>query len=414
MNTKIFFIILTTFIYISFFFGFLTEEDAAGGGKIDIQHIYQNISLFKNSNLLDIEWNLYESTSLPLYYLILKYFFPFNSILAFKLFTFFISAVCLFFFYKILSIKYKNNDKEILLITAIPLLSPYFRTSAFWALEENIAYLFFLISSYFYLKNIKYIKNLTLLTMFACLTFYGRQNYAFISIIVFFSIFNFKKILSINNFYIIFLFTIFLLPSLYFFYKWGGVVNKQNLTSDRLSFSLFNIPIILSIFFFYYIPIIFINLRSLLCKNVLKQGLTFCLIIFSFFLVLFNGMDSETLFNRNAGLGGGIIYKFIFNFGLFNNYPNFALSLFLLISSFGLLLSLYYSKNNYNFLIFFFTSLIIFSFADVVFQEYLDPLIYFFIFIYCNFIKKKDLLYSSKIFFIFYLLLLLLSLVYRH
>ena len=74
MNTKIFFIILTTFIYISFFFGFLTEEDAAGGGKIDIQHIYQNISLFKNSNLLDIEWNLYESTSLPLYYLILKYF----------------------------------------------------------------------------------------------------------------------------------------------------------------------------------------------------------------------------------------------------------------------------------------------------------------------------------------------------
>jgi hypothetical protein len=414
VNTKKIFIILTSFICISFFLGFLIQEDAAGGGKIDIQHIYQNIMLFKNSNLLDIKWNLYESTSLPLYYLILKYFFPFNSILAFKLFTFFISAVCLFFFYKILNIKYKNNYKEILLIATIPLLSPYFRTSAFWALEENIAYLFFLISSYFYLKNKKNIKNLILLTIFTCLTFYGRQNYAFISIIVFFGIFNFKKILSVNNFYIIFLFVIFLLPSLYFFYKWGGLVNKQNLTSDRLSFSLLNIPIILSIFFFYYIPIVLINLKSFLFKKVLKQGLIFLLIIFSFFLVLFNGIDAEILFNRNSGLGGGVIYKFIFNFGLLNNYPNFALSLLLLISSFGLLLSLYYSKKNYNFLIFFFTSIIIFSFADIIFQEYLDPLIYFFIFIYCNFIKKKDLLRSSKIFFVFYLLLLLLSLAYRY
>jgi len=75
--------LLIFFIYFSFFFGFFNHEDAAGGGKIDLDHIYHNIQLFKNNNFFNIPWDQYDSTSLPLYYLIIKYLIPFNDIFIF-------------------------------------------------------------------------------------------------------------------------------------------------------------------------------------------------------------------------------------------------------------------------------------------------------------------------------------------
>ena len=76
-----------------------------------------------------------------------------------QLFTFFLSLICVLIFYKILQKKYyeiKNHNHIFLLISVIPLLSPYFRTSAFWGLEENIAYFFFLLAGYFYFKDLAY------------------------------------------------------------------------------------------------------------------------------------------------------------------------------------------------------------------------------------------------------------------
>jgi hypothetical protein len=401
--------LLIFLIYLSFFCGFFNYEDAAGGGKIDLNHVYHNIQLFKNNNFFNITWDQYDSTSLPLYYLITKYLIPFNDIFVFKLFTFFLSLCSIFFFYKILKIKFGSNN-GILLASSIPLLSPYFRTSAFWGIEENIAYFFFLISSFFFLKNIKDPRYSLIAIIAACLTFYARQNYAFLVIIFFFYFFNFKKFFSINNFSIICLFLLFLLPSLYFFYEWGGLVNNKNISSSRIYFQLFNIPIILSIFFFYYIPIIFLNIKTYYKKFFSIKKIILLFILFLVYYILFK-IDARLLFTKN--IGSGVIYKLFFNFGFFNDYPDIALILFLFISFLGLIFSIYLCINNYNYFTFFIISLFIFSFANIIFQEYFDPLIYFFIFIFGNIFKKKDLKYICRNYLIFYFILLLSSLIYR-
>jgi len=95
--------LLIFLIYLSFFFGFFNYEDAAGGGKIDLDHIYHIFQLLKNNNFFNIPWGQCDSISLPLYYLVTKYLIPFNDIFLFKLFTFFLSLYSISFFYKILN-----------------------------------------------------------------------------------------------------------------------------------------------------------------------------------------------------------------------------------------------------------------------------------------------------------------------
>jgi hypothetical protein len=322
-------------------------------------------------------------------------------------------------FYKILQKKYnelKDYNHIFLLISVIPLLSPYFRTSAFWGIEENVAYFFFLLTNFFFFKNIKKKWNLFLLIFFSCITFYSRQNYAFLFLITFFSLFTFKDKFAIKNIYIITCFTIFLLPSLYFFYKWGGVTNNPEITNNSiiprvLKFNLFNVPIILSIFFLYYTPLIIINSKYYFKKFISIPKLFFFTILFLIFLKFF-ARNPEILFSQN--LGGGLIYKLIFNFGFFNNYKNFALVLFLFIAFLGLFFSIFYCIKNFNFLIFFSITLCIFSFIDIVFQEYFDPLIFFIIFIFGNFFKKNEITKVCISYLIFYFFLIMSTLIYRN
>ena len=403
------------FIFIFFGYGFSVQEDSSGGGQNDfLLHIYNNILLFKNYDLIDIPWGFYNSSSLPLYYLITKFLIPFKDPYIFKLFTFFLSLSCVFIFYKILQKKYNelNNHNHIfLIISVIPLLSPYFRTSAFWGIEENIAYFFFLITCYFYFKDLKKPINFFLLIFFASITFYGRQNYAFLSIIIFLQLFDFKSIFVRRNLYLVSLFVSFLLPSLYFFFKWGGAIVTNINYPRSLAFNFFNIPIILSIFFFYYIPLIIINFNYYFKKSISLNKLIVLTILFCIFLVIFK-QDPEILFSQK--LGGGVIYKLIFNFGFLNNYKNFALVLFLFISFLGLSFSIFYCRKNFQYLIYFVISLFIFSFGNIVFQEYFDPLIFFVIFIFGNFFKKNEIAKVCNSFLIFYFLLIISTYIYRN
>jgi hypothetical protein len=406
--------IIIFFIFNFFILGFFIKEDAAGGGENDFFfHIYNNIKLFKDYDFLDIPWSSYDSSSLPLYYLITKYLIPFKNPFIYKLFTFFLSLSCVLIFYKILKKKYKElqkHDHILLLISTIPLLSPYFRTSAFWGIEENIAYFFFLLTGYFYFKDIKKNFNLFLLIFFASVTFYGRQNYAFLSIIIFFYLFNFKAIFIKRNIYIIFYFIVFLLPSLYFFLKWNGLM-AQSTNPRPISFNLFNIPIILSIFFFYYIPLILINIQFYLKKIISINKLLILIILFFIFFTMFK-QNPDILFSQK--LGSGLIYKLIFNFGFFNNYKNFAIILFLFISYLGLVFSIEFCRKNFQYLIYFLVSLSLFSFVNIIFQEYFDPLIFFVIFIFGNFIKKNQIIKVCNYYLIFYSLLIISTLFYRY
>ena len=101
MNIKYSLILFNSLIYLSFLFGFFLKENSAGGGEIDFDHIYNNIILFKNYEFSEINWLKYESSSLPIYYLIIKYLGIFNLIYL-EIFNLIISFSVIFFFYKIL------------------------------------------------------------------------------------------------------------------------------------------------------------------------------------------------------------------------------------------------------------------------------------------------------------------------
>jgi len=405
------------FIYLIFIIGFLFQENAGGGGEVDIKHIYHNILLFKSYDFSKIPWKLYESSGLPLYYIVTKYLIPFKHVIAYKIFTFSISLFCTFIFYKIIKLNFnlKSLNFDILLISSIPLLSPYFRTSGYWGLEDNFAYLLFLIATFFFLKSKKEKKYYSLTILLTCLTFYTRQNYAFLAIIVFFNFFNFKKFFSKNNFYTSIQFVLFLLPSFYFFYKFGKEKGSGaiSLTAavERINFDYFNLPIILSIFFFYYIPIIFINYKKFIIFLSSKIKLFYISILFLIYYFFFK-FNHQIILNKK--LGYGIIYKFFFSFGIFNNIPEIALFLFLFISFLGFMISTYFSIKSFNYFIYFIISLILFSFVDIVFQKYFCPLIYFVIIIFGNFLRKDDIKYSSRVFFYFYIIFLIVTLIYRY
>ena len=198
---------------------------------------------------------------------------------------------------------------------------------------------------------------------------------------------------------------------MYFFFKWGGVIAPNTNNPRPVNFNLFNIPIILSIFFFYYIPLIIINLNYYFKKFISINKLTFLIIFFFIFLFIFK-QDPEILFMQK--IGDGVLYKLIFNFGLLNNYKNFALVLFLFTSFLGLVFSIFYCKKNFQYLIYFVISLILFSFVNIIFQEYFDPLIFFVIFIFGNFFKKKKIMKVCNSYLIFYSLLIISTLIYRN
>ena len=422
MKNQILVKVASLFIITSYFLGFVIKEDSSGGGQVDYAAIVNNFKLFQESDLLKIDWSRYISSSLPIYYIISKYIIPTNYSFFFYsgYFSFFISISAILITYKFLCIKNKiqSFNWEVLLIAVIPMLSPFFRTSAFWSLEENIGYFFFSLTILFFIKSRdgdgnKY-KYLAILS--SCLAFYARQNYAFLPIIIFFSYFNKKNILEKKNIIYSFLFTLILSPSLFFFFKWGGLMPQiDEINNSRIGFQRENILIILTNFFLYLFPFcIFLNYQNIikiLNKKKIEIFIIFLIILFLFIYIFFNHISKDSLYFK-IQLGGGIIYKFIFFYNYWIASFNIQKILYILIALFGLILIIFFSKNNKNFFIFSFISIIIFSNISIIFQEYFDPLIYFSIIFFTNIVKFNKSSVYKKLFFTVYFLLILLVFYY--
>ena len=381
---------LTLLIYLSFLLGYLFKENFAGGGFIDFKHIASNILLFKQSNFLEIDWSKYESTSLPIYYLIIK-ILNISNFFKIGLFNVFISLSSVLIFFKTLtnlSRKYslKIDNVALFSISSLPLLSPYFRTSTFWMLEENIGYLFMLLSILFWTRKKTYL-NIFFCIIFSSLAFYSRQSYAFICIIIFISIIDFKKIFSYKNYFISFVFFLTLFPSMYFFLEWEGLIPPYAATDRSISFRFINLLIIFSISFFYLIPF-FVTEDLSLIKDFFKKNKKILVFFFLFFILFFfNEIQLDDVYYKFK-LGGGIIYKLVFHLNFL--FENFFLKkvIFLILSYFGLILIIYFSSKNFELMLFFLVFILIFSNANIIFQEYFDPMIFFLVII---FHKMKNL-----------------------
>ncbi len=380
------FLVYSLFIlsFISFFAGFELRENSAGGGIIDLKHEWHNYNLLKENNLAFIDGN-YEASRFPLFHLINIFVNPFidskkDFLLSFFLYSFFLIFI---FYYSLIKIFDNQNKKVLLLLFSILLLSPYFRTSSFWGLQENLAYIFFLLSLLAFEKNNN---NIFLILSIGFLSFYSDQKFLFVPLIALFRLFDKNEVLSLKNKKLFFYSALFSIPALIIFFLWGGITREETTSGiNESSFRPQNIVYTINIISLYLLPFYFLILYNKKFTNALdkKNFIYICLFLISYFFIRFYFIDI------NLPISGGWSFK-IFQF--ISGY-NFILSeiIFFLISFCSFLLILLYLrffiKSVLNKLLLVF--LILFPLSmEIVFQEYFDPLM---LFVIIFFIHKEDI-----------------------
>lgn len=404
-------LLISLFIFLTFFLGFIFQENSAGGGKIDNIHITNNFILFENNNFFEIQWSLYSSSTLPIYYLIAGIFYQYNPLFI-KVFNFTLSLCSIYIFNLILKLKFniKKENNNILILSCLPLLSPYFRTSTFWGLEEITAYFFFLSSVFFFYISFKKKSELYkyLAILFSTLAFFSRLNLIFLPI--FFLFFYLKKnkfILNGSNLKKILFFITIISPSFYFFY-----IFKSDMPGggNRINFQISNLPIIFSIIFLYLIPFMLVNINIL--KEQIKRNKYIYIIITTF--VFFFFLSFFAISPKYEEVGGGFLYKIFFKLNIFDEYFILKKYLFVFLSTLGIFFSIIISIKNFFFIFYIIFSIIVFINIDIVFQEYFDPLIFFITILFTNLITKKNLSNFITNYLLFSIILLILSIIHKH
>ena len=415
---KFYIYILSILILASYFFGFYINEDSAGGGKVDLyDHEWGNVQLFINNSIFDALTDLqYQSSRTPLYLIINKYNIFASTIEGLRISYFVFSLAIPISFFFLLRKIYRNTDVSILLfISTIPLLSPNFRSSAFWANEENLAIFFVIISLIFFIDTSRERKKFSLnnlfiaslASFFSFLAFYSDQKAVFLVIFIYFALITKNDL----KFFIIFSFINFIIfiPALYLFYIWGGIVPIES--QFRMGLSLTGFNILISNIGIYLLPIIFI----LFIKKELKEYLNFdffnLVILILISLLLLYSLPIEPQLE-----GTGIVLKFLSvmsqKLGISWNFVKFLYFFINLIFLF-FLLNLF-EKNIEN-LIFFIVFSIIFLSTGFTYQTYVDPLFFILLFGYFKLkdkVKLVNLAYAYS-FFIFYFLMLTSSILFR-
>ena len=154
--------LLTIVVISSFVIGFVIDENSAGGAINDSKHIWSNLQIFLNHDLKSaVIHEDYFDGRLPIAYIFLKYFNPFvNDFYQYRISIFVLSFLLPVIFFISLMKKYPEQKKSFfLIISLIIFISPYFRSTSFWGLQENYG-LFFLILSFLAIFNYHYNKSI--------------------------------------------------------------------------------------------------------------------------------------------------------------------------------------------------------------------------------------------------------------
>lgn len=361
-----------------YFFGFFQRENIAGGAEQDfLKFTWPVINSFKENFFYTLEnYGSFGEGSFPLFHILNAYLNPFTfNEIYFQGSITLISLLNIVFFAKIIKKRLRISQIDSIIFSSVLLFLPFFRSSAYWGITENLGWLFLILSINFYLdyeskdSKKRSLLHIFLICLFSSLALYTRPYLVFFPIFIMLT-FLFKRdyffILRAGLFYFI-----FSLPVFYLLYLWGGIFyelgsNNTSLVADyhNPKFILKNLVIFSSILLFYLTPFKLSEWIKSSPSVDTKQLLIF-LIIFGFLILLnyyhiFDYLKSTTL-------GGGVILKI--NQIFFDNFV-----LFLFISTIGFLLIYDYffiSKKNFILLI----SLIIFCFPKHIFQEYYEPLV---------------------------------------
>ncbi len=431
MNTNIknyFTTFLSALIYFSFFLGFYLGENSIGSGGYngDLLWMWKNLEIYKNNSFYDaIHHPEFFGNRSPLIYILHAYLNPFISDLdSYRLTVFILSFIAPVIFYICLIQKFTNTNKVILFfISSFILLSPFYRTSAYWGLEVNYAITTMLLSVYF-LNIYKQKKSLgdfnlylliTLLTLTSSLCIYFDQKFLIIPLLVFIEIMRSDTKIKFKIFTII-NFGIFSIPFIYLIYVWKGLVppstqyaNPNTITSvSRLSFLWFeHLGYATTMIAFYFLPIIFLKKDNflLLAKNFfLDKKNNLFLTLFILYLIYFlTFVDFEELTKVKYLMGLGFIHKISLIF-----FEDIFLQEIFTCFSFlisWIIILFFLDKNLSNFLIllyFYFLSVILWP----LMQEYFDPIIFLFALII--FSSKLLINHKNSIFSFLYLSIFLI------
>ena len=391
-----------------YFFGFYTDENSAGAGgyNADLGLIWNNLNLLKEDLFLNLDNPLYNDSRTPLPYILHILFNPFiNDLETFRTSVFLISSTVPLLLFLAIKENYPKLDKNIVLLLAlIVTLSPYFRTSSFWGLSENYAFIFLILSYLIYQKlnkNILIYKDIKIFFFIFLICFlsstivYLDQKLIFIPLIFFINL-----ILSnLNNkfkYFSAILFFLFAIPYIYLIYLWGSIIPTTAAQAREVGsqFQVFNPIYCLIIIAFYIFPFLLIKEKKTSLIKQLKTKESFVVIFFTilFFLSALYFGDFKNLSTD----GKGAFFKLsniIFN--------NINLRIFVTLAVFivsCIIISLFFDKRVDLFIILFF--FILSGLTYPFYQEYLDPIIYILIFTFFN--TKLDLKMNNIYFLIIY------------
>ena len=392
------YMILILFSLSSFIYGFVIREDSAGGGKIDFSNTWTNQKIFnenttiasiKNTKTSEIKLSI--NSHFPSSYIINKFLNPFSKNKENFLISIFILNIFLpIIFFLILKKNYKKQNLYLLAcFSSIIYLSPYYRTSSYWAGMENYGLLMMVISYYFYSIYLKEVNNkkkyILIFSIFSCLCVYFDQKLALIPLIYSYLFLKHENNKINISFYIIINF-ILSLPVFSLIYYWGSLISPHDTISRNFgTLYLEQIGYFFSITSFYLIPYIFIFHKKIF-QFVMSNKKYFMILFFLFSVYLILIFLFPTNYFQWDHLGKGWAHKFsrlIFEDKLSQKillYFIFFISIFSFFAVAQKRILLIF------FVIFFIPiSLLILPF----FQEYLDPLV--FIFLSLFFYNKDEL-----------------------
>ena len=393
-------ILICFFLILSIYFGFFLGENITIGPKLDFEHTLAGAIQFEKDfiyTFLNFDKALDEinaATRISPIYLIIIYFL--NKILiSVDLMRFFLMNIIMLnqlFFYKSLKLVFKNNinKKYLLILSCILYLSPSFRANAIWPESAMLGLLFFLISTYYFLKfkvNRK-IKYCILNVIFLAIASYIRPSFCLFGIFFYYEFFIYflKNKNFLKNIFFITLLNLFLaFPAYYYIF----VLDVFFIEEGGLSLNYFNkIAIITSIIIFHMLPILIYKKFNLSFNYKYDLGI-FIIIFLSLILIIKN-------FDYNIDLSGGGIILHASNFLLGNNILLFIC--YPLFMYFLIKVSVFKNYNNFILILI----LLMITPQYHIFHKYYDPLVMILCFTVFNLEIKYDFFQKKRYLFILY------------
>ena len=382
------YMILILFSLSSFIYGFVIREDSAGGGKFDFLNTWTNQKIFnenttiasiKNTKTSEIKLSI--NSHFPSSYIINKFLNPFSKNKENFLISIFILNIFLpIIFFLILKKNYKKQNLYLLAcFSSIIYLSPYYRTSSYWAGMENYGLLMMVISYYFYSTYLKEVNNkkkyILIFSIFSCLCVYFDQKLALIPLIYSYLFLKHENNKINISLYIIINF-ILSLPVFSLIYYWGSLISPHDTISRSFgTLYLEQIGYFFSITSFYLIPYIFIFHKKIF-QFVMYNKKYFMILFFLFSVYLILIFLFPTNYFQWEHLGKGWAHKLsrlIFE-------DEFSQKIFLYFIFFISIFSFFAVAQKRILLIFFVIFFIPISLLILpFFQEYLDPLVFIFL-----------------------------------